>query len=99
MECLRVMVQLVACFSKLCAPHLPTALALAWRMYVGALPAYTALAVEGEDEEGEPGRILGGKWRRGGRAGRAWGGVGGRVPCEGAGLGGTRRGGRRIRPE
>lgn len=55
MECLRCMVQLVASFSKLCAPHLPTALGLAWRMYVTALPAYQGLVVEGEEEAGKRG--------------------------------------------
>lgn len=51
MECLRVMVLLVSSFSKLCAPHLPAALQLAWQQYGGALPQYQALAVEGEEEE------------------------------------------------
>lgn len=57
MECLRVMVQLVSSFSKLCAPHLSAAMALAWRMFVGALPVYQSLVVDGDEEEGERGEL------------------------------------------
>jgi hypothetical protein len=71
MECLRVMVQLVASFSKLCAPHLPAALQLSWQMFVGALPAYQSLVVEGEDGDGEQG--LGDYWWFGASQGaRRW---------------------------
>lgn len=52
MECLRVMVQLVSSFSKLCAPHLPQAMALSWQLFVAALPVYQAVVVDGEDEGG-----------------------------------------------
>ena len=53
MECLRVMVLLVSSFSKLCAPHIGTALQLSWQMFVGALSGYQAMVIEGDEEDGE----------------------------------------------
>ncbi|KAI3434732.1 hypothetical protein D9Q98_002793 [Chlorella vulgaris] len=54
MEALKCMMLMVTGFSKLCAPHIGSALTAAWQMYTSSLPLYCQLVVDSEDDgEGE----------------------------------------------